>query len=90
MFKIKYNENELIEKYKTCLVAQEFSQQESIDYKKTFTSTVQKESLRLYLAIVTAIDLELHQMNVVAAYLISDLEVEGWEIYMRIPEGADV
>ena len=35
-------------------------------------------------------DLELHQMDIVAAYLISDLEVEGWEIYMRISEGADI
>ena len=35
-------------------------------------------------------DLELHQMDIVAAYLISDLEAEGQEIYMRIPEGADV
>ena len=90
MFKIKYNENRLIEKYKAHLVAQEFLQQEVIDYEKTFTLTVQKESLRLYLTIIAAIDLELHQMDVVAAYLISDLEVEGQEIYMKISEGADV
>ena len=60
MFKIKYDENELIEKYKACLVAQEFLQQEGIDYKKTFALTVQKESLRLYLTIVAAMNLELH------------------------------
>ena len=90
MFKIKYNENGLIEKYKACLIAQEFSQQEGIDYEKTFTPTVQKESLRIYLTIVAALNLKLHQMNVVAAYLISDLEVEGQEIYMRISEGVDV
>ena len=35
-------------------------------------------------------DLELHQMDVVAAYLVGDLEAEGQEIYMRIPEGVDV
>ena len=35
-------------------------------------------------------NLELHQMDIIAAYLISDLEVKGWEIYMRISEGADV
>ena len=90
MFKIKYNENELIEKYKACLITQEFLQQEGIDYEKTFTSTVQKESLRLYLTIVAAMNLELHQMNIVAAYLISNLEAEGQEIYIRISEGADV
>ena len=90
MFKIKYDENELIEKYKACLVAQGFSQQEDIDYEKTFTSTVQKKSLRLYLTIVTAINLELHQMDVVAAYLVSNLEAEGQKIYIRISEGVDI
>ena len=80
----------MIERYKAHLVAQRFLQQESIDYEKMFASTVQKESLRLYLTIVAAMNLELHQMDVVAAYLIGDLEVKGWEIYMRIPEGADV
>ena len=90
MFKIKYDKNKLIEKYKACLVAQEFSQQEGIDYEKTFTSIIQKESLRIYLTIVTALNLELHQMDVVAAYLISNLEVKGREIYMRISEGADI
>ena len=90
VFKIKYDENGLLEKYKARLVAQGFSQQEGIDYEETFAPTVRKESLRIYLAIVAALDLELHQMDVVAAYLVSDLEAEGREIYMRIPEGADV
>ena len=80
----------MIERYKAHLVAQGFSQQEGIDYEKTFTPTVQKESLRLYLTIVAVMNLELHQMDIVAAYLIGNLEVEGQEIYMRIPEGADV
>ena len=80
----------MIERYKAHLVAQRFLQQENIDYEKTFASILQKESLRLYLTIVAAMDLELHQMDVVAAYLISNLEAEGWEIYIRILERADV
>ena len=80
----------MIERYKAHLVAQGFSQQEGIDYEKTFAPTVQKKSLRLYLTIVAVMDLELHQMDIVAAYLIGDLEAEGWEIYIRISEGADV
>ena len=35
-------------------------------------------------------DLELYQMDIVAAYLIGDLEAEGQEIYIRISEGADI
>ena len=80
----------MIERYKACLVAQEFLQQEGIDYKETFASTVQKESLRLYLTIVAAMNLKLHQIDVVAAYLVSNLEAEGQEIYMRISEGVDI
>ena len=90
MFKIKYDENKLIEKYKACLIAQEFLQQEGIDYEKTFAPTVQKEFLRIYLTIVTALNLKLHQMDVVAAYLISNLEAERWEIYIRISEGVNI
>ena len=55
VFKIKYNENRLLEKYKARLVAQGFSQQEGIDYKETFAPIVRKESLRIYLAIVAAV-----------------------------------
>ena len=80
----------MIERYKAYLVAQRFLQQEGIDYEKTFAPTVQKESLRIYLTIIAALNLKLHQMNVVAAYLVSDLEAEGWEIYIRISERADV
>ena len=90
VFKIKYNKNGLIERYKAYLVAQRFSQQEGINYEATFAPTIQKEFLRIYLTIVAAMNLELHQMDVVAAYLISNLEAEGQEIYIRISEGADV
>ena len=87
---MKYDENERIVKYKARLVAQGFSQHEGIDYEKTFASTVRKKSLRIFLAIVAALNLKLHQMNVMAAYLIGDLEAEGREIFMRISEDAEV
>lgn len=42
------------------------------------------ETLRLLLAIGAAEDLEMHQMDVVTAYLAGDLQEE---IYMEIPDG---
>jgi hypothetical protein len=36
------------------------------------------------------LDLELHQMDVVSAYLAGDLEGEGEEIYIRISEGIEI
>ena len=60
MFKVKYDENERIVKYKARLVAQEFSQHKDINYEKTFASTVRKKSLRIFLTIVAALNLKLH------------------------------
>ena len=60
MFKVKYDENERIVKYKARLVAQEFSQHEDINYEKTFAPTVRKKSLRIFLVIVAALNLKLH------------------------------
>ena len=60
MFKVKYDENERIVKYKVRLVMQEFSQHKDINYEKTFTSTVRKKSLRIFLTIVAALNLKLH------------------------------
>ena len=87
---MKYDENGRIVKYKARLVAQGFSQHEGIDYEETFAPTVRKKSLRIFLAIVAALDLKLHQMNVMTAYLIEDLEAEGREVFMRISEDVEV
>jgi Reverse transcriptase (RNA-dependent DNA polymerase) len=42
------------------------------------------ESLRILLAVAAAEDLEVHQMNMVTAYLAGELKEE---IYMAIPQG---
>ena len=57
VFKVKYDEKGRIARYKARLVAQGFSQQEGIDYEETFAPTVRRESLRIFLAIVAALDL---------------------------------
>lgn len=51
VFKVKYNPNGSIERYKARLVAQGFSQVHEIDYTKTFAPTIRRESLRIFLAI---------------------------------------
>ena len=52
----------------------------------TFAPVAKLASL-LILAIAAVEDLEIHQMDVVTAFLISDLEEE---IYMAQPEGFDI
>ena len=90
VFKIKYDENGRVSRFKARLVAQGFSQIYGVDYQETFAPTVRRESLRMFLAMVASYDMELHQMDVKAAYLAGELESEGEKIYMRIPEGVTV
>jgi len=45
------------------------------------------ESLQLLLALAAAHDLEIHQMDVVSAYLLGKLEED---VYISIPEGLDI
>jgi Reverse transcriptase (RNA-dependent DNA polymerase) len=73
-----------IERYKARLVARGFSQQHGIDYHETFAPVVRMESLRILFAIAAYEDLEIHQMDVVTAYLAGDLQEE---IYMASPPG---
>ena len=87
VFKIKRLPNGQIDKYKARLVARGFTQQYGIDYLETFSPVVRLESLRIIFAIVAAKRLVLHQMDVVSAYLIGELEDE---VYLEAPEGIDI
>ena len=66
------------------LIVQGFLQVYEVDLMKTFALTVRRESLRMFLIIVTLYNLKLHQMDVKAAYLTEDLWEENEDIYMWI------
>jgi len=84
IFKIKYNEKEWVTKFKTRLVTQNFSQIYKINYQKRFTSIIHKESLRMFLVLMTLYNLKLHQMNVKVTYLLRNLKSKKKSIYMCI------
>ena len=58
--KIKWKADGSIENYKARLVAKGYTQQEGIDNEETIYLVVRFASIRLILALVARIDLELH------------------------------
>ena len=74
VFKVKYTPTGRIDKFKARLVAQGFSQVYGTDYTEVYSPTLKLDSLRVMLAIAATEDLEVHQLDVVNAYINGTLE----------------
>ncbi|KAI1006420.1 hypothetical protein K3495_g1801 [Podosphaera aphanis] len=84
VFTIKQNPDGSIERFKARLVARGFSQIEGQDYTETFAPTVRMDTLRLFIAIVAAENLECSHFDIKNAFTESDLKEE---IYLAPPPG---
>ena len=76
VLKIKRKANGSIDKYKARLVVKGYTQREGVDYKETFSLVLRFASISLILAMVTSLNLELHQMDVKTAFLNGELDEE--------------
>jgi hypothetical protein len=72
---------------KVCLVAKGFSQIPGQDYHDTHSAVAKYPTLCTLLALTAREDMELHQINVVGAYLQGDLDKE---IYMTPPDSLKI
>ncbi|KAL0427329.1 UNVERIFIED_CONTAM: Retrovirus-related Pol polyprotein from transposon RE1 [Sesamum latifolium] len=84
VYKIKYNSDETIERFKARLLVLGNNQVEGIDYHETFAHVAKMVSVRTFLAVAAIRNWELHQMDVHNAFLYGDLDEQ---VYMRLPPG---
>ncbi len=73
-----------VTRFKACLVAQGFGQQEGIDYLKTFAPVVKSASLRVFLTICAQHGWKIRQMDIKSAYLNGLITKD---IFMHQPKG---
>ncbi|CAI7747366.1 unnamed protein product, partial [Closterium sp. NIES-54] len=86
LFKIKFDADGNIERYKSRLVAKGYQQKEKVDYKEFFAPVVKPMTLRTLLAGAAIRGWVVKQMDVITAFLNGVLEEE---IFMAQPEGFD-
>eukprot|EP00873_Tetraselmis_striata_P029509 jgi/Tetstr1/449773/TSEL_036837.t1 len=84
VFKVKYNADGSIARFKAQLVVQDCRQRHGIDYAETFAPTVKFTTIRVLFAIAVQYGWNIHQVDVDTAFLYAPVEEE---IYMRPPPG---
>ena len=84
VFRVKYDGEGKIQCYKGRLVAQGFTQKYGIDYDEIFSPVAQFSTISTLLAFAVERKMQIHQMDVVSAFLNGELREE---IYMQQPPG---
>ena len=84
VFKVKYNTDGSVNKYKARLCARGFTQLKGTDYNDTWAPTGRYNSLRLFLTLAAYNNFDIHVIDAISAFLNSKLDTP---IFMKIPKG---
>ena len=83
VFKLKLNLDDTIDKYKCRITAKGYAQRHGIDYTDTYSSVVDRTTIRVLLALAsTRPGTQIHQLDVVTAFLNAELRED---IYIEVP-----
>lgn len=86
IFKVKYAADGSIDRFKARLFIKGYLQQFGVDYPEVFSPVVRLETLRLLFSFAAAHDYEIHQLDVVTAFLngeiVADVYIEQLEGYI--------
>lgn len=85
VFKVKKDAEGKVERYKSRLTAQGFSQRPGIDFHEVFAPTMRWGSIRAILALAALEDAEIESVDVSNAYL-NGVLLSDEAVYMRQPE----
>lgn len=84
VYKIKFNPDGSVDRYKARMVIKGYSQIPGVDYDRTFSPVARLTTVRSLLAVAAKENLKVTQFDVTTAFLNGELEDE---IYMKQPEG---